>query len=131
MRRPTHFLAPLLRRSHHHLALRNGRNGRPLAASLEPAFESASRRRGLLGREGIPDGTALIIAPCAAVHTVGMQFPIDVVFANRMGRVLKIMNRVRPWRIAAALRAFAAIELPAGSVERSGTQTGDVLEIAE
>ena len=128
---PSHFLVPLLRCTNRPLALRNGRDGRALANSLEAAFDSSSRRQGLLGREAIPEGTALIIAPCSAVHTVGMEFPIDVIFANKDGRVVKTRSRVPPWRMAAAFCAFAAIELRAGSLEQSGVQPGDHLEIAE
>jgi len=76
------------------------------------------------------EGSAIIIAPCSAVHTFFMRFSIDVVFAARDGRVLKARRGVSPWRVAAAWRAFAAIELPAGTIERTGTRHGDRLEIA-
>ena len=125
----SHFLSPLLRPSHHPVHLRNLRNGRILATDLETAFESASRRRGLLGRDGLPDGAALVIAPCGAVHTFFMRFPIDVVFASRDGRVVKTRSIVPPGRLTGTLRAFAVIELPAGVIERSGTCPGDLLEI--
>ena len=131
MNAPSHFLVPLLRRTNRPLALRNGRDGRSVADTLESAFDSSSRRQGLLGREEIPEGTALIIAPCSAVHTVGMQFPIDVIFATKDGCVVKTRSRVPPWRMAGAFRSFAAIELRAGSLEQSGVQPGDRLEIAE
>jgi uncharacterized membrane protein (UPF0127 family) len=58
----------------------------------------------------------LILAPCAAIHTCFMQFPIDVVFARRDGQILKVCSGVKPWRAAGSLGAFAAIELAAGAV---------------
>ncbi|MBA3886602.1 MAG: DUF192 domain-containing protein [Acidobacteria bacterium] len=93
------------------------------------AFDSAARRQGLLGRDGLPGGHALVIAPCSLVHTFRMRFPIDILFAGRDGRVLKIRRAVPPSRIAGALRAFAVMELAAGDVAASETTTGDVIEI--
>lgn len=127
----SHFLAPLLRRPPPLLRLRNVRNGQTLATALETAFDSAARRRGLLGRDRLPKGTALIIAPCSAVHTCFMRFRVDIVFARRDGHVEKTRSAVPPWRLTGTLRGFAVIELPAGVVEQSDTRAGDLLEIAE
>jgi uncharacterized membrane protein (UPF0127 family) len=101
-----------------------------VAASLEPAFDSASRKRGLLGRDALPPGHALIIAPSNMVHTFFMRFPIDVVFAARDGRVLKVRANVPARRIVAALRAFAVIEMAANEVGRSDTKAGDRLVVS-
>jgi uncharacterized membrane protein (UPF0127 family) len=126
-----HFLASLLEPVPRRLTLRNVRTGLALATILETAFDSTSRRRGLLGRERLPEGTALVIAPCGAVHTFFMRFTIDIVFARQDGLVVKTRSRVPPRRLAGALRAFATIELSAGAVERSHTQPGDFLVVAE
>src|SRR5580698_10078467 len=102
---------------------------RALAASLELASDSASRRRGLLGRDGLSAGAALVIAPSFGVHTIGMRFPIDLVFAARNGRVVKLVRNVKPWRIAFAVRAFAVVELAAGSIDRTGVREGNIIHI--
>ena len=122
------FLDPLLR-SAVPSALTNSRNNRIVASALLTAFDSASRRQGLLQRDFLPDGSALIIAPCSAVHTFFMRFAIDVAFVAKDGRVLKLRRDVRPWRIAAAWRAFAVVELPVGALDRADTRTGDMLRI--
>ena len=44
----------------------------------------------------------MLLAPCTAVHTVGMRFAIDVVFVDRQGFAVKIVRNLRPWRIALA-----------------------------
>lgn len=124
------FLAPLLRRGDRVFHLVNMRNGAVVGEQVLTAFDSASRRQGLLGREGLPQGTLLIIAPSNAVHTFFMRFPIDIAFVSKDGRVLKIRQAVPARRIAAALRAHAVIEMPAGTLERTGTQPGDRLTIA-
>lgn len=125
-----YFLQPLLRRSQRStLQLVNERTGAVVATRLEAAFDSAARKRGLLGREGLADGEAVVIAPCCAVHTWFMKFPIDVVFAARDGRVVNVRSRVDAWRLAFGWRAFATIELPAGAAARAGLLTGDRLAL--
>jgi uncharacterized membrane protein (UPF0127 family) len=123
-----HFLTPLLRKPEAAWRLVHEMSGHVLASCVHTAFDSASRREGLLKQAAWPAGSALVIAPCQAVHTVGMQFAIDVVFVDRQGRVLKVREGMRPWRMAAALTAFAVVELPAGSI--GGTaQPGDTLSL--
>ena len=51
------------------VALINGRTGDTLANTVEIAVTRTSRRRGLLGRSSLAPSTALILAPCPAVHT--------------------------------------------------------------
>lgn len=113
------------------LSLVNRRTGRPVARSIETAFDSVSRRRGLLGREGLPEGAGLIIAPCNGIHMFFMRFAIDVVFVSREGRVVSVRRALKPWRIAMSARAFATIELPVGALDASGTQAGDELDLVE
>src|SRR5262245_5333900 len=121
------FLDPLLRSGAASLALTNGH--RIVARELIPAFDSASRRKGLLQRDSMPEDSALIIAPSNAVHTFFMRFAIDIAFVAKDGRVVKLRHGVRPWRIAAAWRAFAVVELPVGALERAGVQPGDILRV--
>ena len=122
------FLSPLLREPNRPWVLEDTTAGAVLASSVEAAVDSTSRRRGLLGRTGLDDA-ALVIAPCNAVHTLFMRFPIDVVFVDRAGRVLRIAASVPAWRMTASWRAFATIELAAGTVARIGTAVGHTLHL--
>src|SRR5918993_4492228 len=117
------FLTLLLRDPDQAWQLENLDTGTVLAARVQGAFESAARRRGLLGRNELVD-EALVIAPCNAVHTFFMRFPIDILFVDRTGTIVRMSRNVRPWRIAAGWRAFATIELPAGVIDRSDTRRG-------
>jgi uncharacterized protein len=126
----TTFLRPLLRNPGNH-SLRNERTGAVLAMHVLGAFDSASRRTGLLRHESFPEGSAIIIAPSNAIHTFFMRFAIDVAFVSKDGRVVKIRAGVPPWRMSAALRAYAVVELPAGTLEKTGTRRGDRLIVAE
>jgi uncharacterized membrane protein (UPF0127 family) len=107
----------------------NERTGRPVATHLEPAFDSAARNRGLLGRDDLPAGHALIIAPSNMVHTFFMRFSLDLLFVSRDGTVVKLRTHVPARRIVGALRGFAVIELRAGALEASQTRTGDRLAL--
>ena len=109
----------------------NRTTGRTVARDIETAFDSSSRRRGLLGRDGLAEGAALIIAPCNAIHMFFMRFAIDVAFVDRDGRVVSMRRALRPWRLAVAFRAFATIELPVGALDASGTRAGDELVVIE
>jgi hypothetical protein len=94
----------------------NGRTGAVVARAVELAVTSATRRKGLLGRDGLEPGGGLVIAPCSSIHMFFMRFAIDAVFVDRTGRVVKIVRNLKPWRLAVSLGAYAVIELAAGSV---------------
>jgi uncharacterized membrane protein (UPF0127 family) len=126
----THFLEPLLRRRSGPARLIDAATGTVIASDVRPAFDSASRRRGLLGCDGWAASRALVLAPCAAIHTCFMRFPIDVVFVDRSGRVRKVVEHLKAWRISASPRAFAAIELAAGSASATGVRPGARLAIS-
>ncbi len=124
-----HFLGPLLRKNAPPMALfiEHAGGATPLATTVEAAVDSESRRRGLLGRDALAPRSALVIAPSSGVHTFFMKFAIDVVFAARDGRVVKIAHAVQPWRATIAWSAFAVIELAAGEARQSGLVVGDRL----
>lgn len=124
-----HCLAALVREPQARFGLWNLRTGEAIATRLLPAFDSGTRRQGLLGRHGLRDGEGLVLAPCSSVHTAFMRFPLDLLFLNRAGQVLKTSAAVAPWRIRVAWRAFAVVELEAGSLDRSGTLRGDAVEL--
>ena len=102
--------------------------GRVLADRADIADTSAKRRTGLLKHTKLDPGEGLWIAPTEGVHTFGMKFPIDVAFLNRAKKVLKIRPNMVRARIAISLRAHSVLELPAGTLEATGTSKGDQLQ---
>lgn len=126
-----HFLAPLLSRPSGAYVLRVRGSGTLVATRLETAFDSATRRRGLLGRDGLEAGHALLIAPCAGVHTAFMRFALDLAFLARDGAVIKVAAHVPAWRIRLAPGAFAVLEMASGSALGRLVAKGDVLELVE
>ena len=103
--------------------------GVPMATSVETAFDSATRKKGLLGRDGLARRHAMVIAPSNAIHTFFMRFAIDVVFAAKDGTVVGLRKSLPAWRIAIAPRAYCAIELAAGSIARDSIAVGDRLVV--
>ncbi|MCS7315196.1 MAG: DUF192 domain-containing protein [Bryobacterales bacterium] len=110
------------------LRIRNVTRDAVLAREAEVADTSRKRRIGLLNRECLYPGEALWITPCEAIHTIGMKFPIDVLFLSRTKKVLKLKERMPPGRIAVCLWAHSVLELPAGTLAATGTAVGDQLE---
>ena len=110
------------------MRVRNATKSVDLGANVDSAEDSQSRRRGLLGRGELAPGQGLWIAPCEAIHTFGMQFAIDVVFLNRKRKIVKVRKEMPRRRLSMCLRAYSVLELPAGTLDRTGTETGDQLE---
>lgn len=109
--------------------LRNAAHETVVAAVVETALTREVRNKGLLGRDHLAQGHALILAPCWSVHTWFMRFPIDVIFVKRNGLVLKTCAAVPPWRLLLGLGAYATVELAAGALERTPVRPGDRLEL--
>ena len=98
-----------------------------VASRITVAGTSALRKQGLLGVKQLDSGSGIWIAPCEAVHTIGMKIPIDVVFLDRAMRVKKIIPALKPFRIALSFSAYSVLELEAGAIARSNTSVHDHL----
>ena len=93
------------------------RSGDVLLPHLELATSFWQRFRGLQLRSSLPEGHGLLLAPCNALHTFFVRFPIDVAFLDSTGRVIATIEDLRPWRIVPPLaEAFAILELPPESL---------------
>jgi uncharacterized protein len=101
-----------------------------LAHCVEVADEATARRKGLLGRQELRAGEGLWIRPCEAVHTFGMQFPIDLVYLDGKLRVTKVRSGVRPWRLSVCFTAHSVLELASGTIRETQTKPGDRIEFS-
>jgi len=111
------------------LRIYNRTRGRLLVSEGWAARSFWSRLRGLLYRPPLRPGQGLWIESCNWIHTLGMGFPIDVLYLDQDGQVLRVALAMRPNRIGPLVRrASSVVELPVGAVEDSGTQVGDRLE---
>jgi len=113
-------------------------------ASAEVADRPRARLVGLLGRDELEG--VLVLHPARSVHTVGMRFPIDVVWCAplRDGGPGPLRRRFRPGsldgvelvvvrtatvppnRVTPPVRgATVVVETPVGAVERWALRPGD------
>jgi uncharacterized membrane protein (UPF0127 family) len=107
------------------------RGGDRLSRRIVRARGFWGRGIGLLGRRSWPADRALALVPCRAVHTAFMRFAIDVVFADREGRVTAVARRVPPWRAVYGGRAaVAALEWTGGALDSIDLRPGDRLSAA-
>ena len=110
------------------LRVTNERTGAELASWVGLADRWWRRAVGLLGRRALDDEEGLLLAPCSAVHTLGMRFAIDVAFLDEEGRILEAHARLGPGAWArGGPGATATLELPPGRLKVTGTQQGDRL----
>ena len=110
----------------------NTSRGTTLGQAIKVAHTAAQKVKGLLGRECLEDGQGLLFRGAGSLHTLFMRFPIDIIYADKSGKVVKLAERVGPFKLVAApLRCYYALELPAGAIEASGTHVGDRLNFEE
>jgi uncharacterized protein len=103
-----------------------------VATEATVANDYFRRLVGLLGKtkRWAKSGRGLWIIPSRGVHTIGMMFPIDLIFLNKNKEVVHVEEHVRPFRISkVSLKTTSVLELPAHTIYLSGTRIGDQLEI--
>lgn len=104
--------------------------GRVLADQCFLANSFFSRLKGLLGRKGLSESQALALIPCDMVHTLGMKFPIDIIFVDRKGLILRINREVGANRIVPRVAgAYAVIEMAAGRSRELNLVPGNMIII--
>ena len=104
-----------------------------LATALAVADTHWTRLRGLLGLSAsdFRNGYGLWIVPCRGVHTLGMGFPIDVVYLDRAMTVVHIQRDLQPWRFSPIrMQAASVLELPCRTAAETRTEVGDRIEIS-
>jgi len=106
-----------------------------LADRLEVADGLWARFMGLMGRPGLDPGSGLWLTG-NGIHMMFMRFPIDAVFLGRPDPsragarpVVSVHLRLRTWTglVPLVRGAQGVLELPAGTIERSGTVVGDLV----
>ena len=86
----------------------------PLAQlDIRRADTHRARLLGLAGLRELPSGTGLLLPRTRSIHTFGMRFPLDLIWLERDGRVIRVDRGVPPRRMRACRRARAVVELPA------------------
>ena len=103
-----------------------------IAENGEVARSFFARGMGLMGRNELPRGAALVIYPESSIHMLFMRFPIDVLFVDGEHQIVALHESLPPWRLFAGVapwRGRYVVELPAGAIRASETAPGDRLAI--
>lgn len=112
------------------MQVHNRTRDQPLITHGELAETFWKRLRGLMGRSSLQEGEGLVLKGDKSIHSFFMKFPIDVVYADRGGRVVGLDPSMAPSRIGPIVwRAAYILELPAGVIQATGTCIGDQLMI--
>ena len=111
------------------MKVRNITRDRILGDGIRGASSPFSRMKGLLGVEALSPGEGLWICPCNSIHSLGMAFEFDALFLNGGMRVVALYRRFRKNRLSRIYwNARGVLELPGGTIERTGTEVGDEIE---
>jgi len=90
------------------------------------------RGLGLMFRASLPPGGGLVLIPEGQIHMFFMRFPLDIVHTDVTGAILRLVPGIKPWRVGPMVRKCRmVIELPAGTIERTGTAVGDLLDLED
>ena len=110
----------------------NVTRGTLLGDRIRVASSMADRTVGLLRTRSLEAGEGLWIERSPSIHMFFMRFAIDAVFVAADGRVTKVVENLKPWRVVWWARgARDCLELPVGAVAASGTQVGDHVRLEQ
>ena len=84
-----------------------------------------ARLMGLAGLRALPCGLGLLLPATRSAHTLGMRFALDLVWLDRLGRVVRIDHGVPPARLRFCRRAVALLELAGGQAGEAGLAVGE------
>jgi uncharacterized membrane protein (UPF0127 family) len=101
-----------------------------LSLAVVAADNTYARLKGLIGRLRLRSDEGLWVVPSRGIHTIGVFFPIDLVYLDESHRVIHVEEsfpafRVAPWRTQSA----SVLQLPPHTIYSSQTQLGDQLVI--
>lgn len=109
------------------VTLQNLRSGMGIG-ELWLADRFMDRLRGLIGRPVLKEGEGLWLKPCRQVHMFGMRYPLSIWFLDSEGRVLHLVDCLKPGEVSPLCRGAASVlEFSAHWGEMTGTEVGDML----
>lgn len=89
-----------------------------------------ARLKGLLGRLRLRSDDGLWVVPSRGIHTIGLLFPIDLIYLDAEYRVIHLVEHLGTFRIAPIrIESASVLELPTRAIYSSQTQMGDRLLI--
>jgi uncharacterized protein len=101
-----------------------------LSLAVTRADTHLARLKGLLGRMKLKSDEGIWLAPSRGIHTIGMLFPIDLIYLDESNRVLDVIEHLGTFRVSPIrMKCASVLELPTRTIYSSRTQAGDELLI--
>jgi uncharacterized protein len=101
-----------------------------LSLDVRAADTIFSRLRGLIGRLKLRSDEGIWVVPSRGVHTLGLLFPLDLIYLDEHYRVIHLVEYFPSFRIGPLkAQAESVLELPTHTIYSSQTQSGDQLVI--
>ena len=114
------------------MKLYNISKGSQISSKTKIAGSFFERLMGLMGKNGLEKEECLIITPCNSIHTFFMKFPIDVVFMDREGKVVKLIRGVGPKKMVMPIKGtHFVVEFDSRNEMTCEIEEGDILKIKE
>lgn len=118
------------------LRARNLSRSTEIAERLEVADGLWGKFMGLMGRPALEPDAGLWLTDSNGIHMMFMRFAIDAVFlgnpdpgSDGARPVVSVHRGLRAWTglVPLVRGAHGVLELPVGTIERSGTTVGDLV----
>ena len=88
-----------------------------ISSNMKTANSLFDRLLGLMFLKKMCDFDGLLLAPCNSIHTFFMRFEIDVLFLDKDFNIIKILKRLKPWRITSIyFKSKFVLELPGNTL---------------
>jgi uncharacterized membrane protein (UPF0127 family) len=101
-----------------------------LSLGVTVANTTMTRLKGLIGKLSLGLDEGLWIVPSHGIHTMGVLFPIDLIYLDDNLRVLHAVESFPTFRVSPLIpRTTSVLELPTHTIYSSQTQPGDQLLI--
>ena len=85
---------------------------------------------GCLEKRKLQPDQGIWLEPCTAVHTIGMQMPVDIILLDASHRVIAILPGVCPMcALVTRPGTHVVIELKSGAAAHSGIAVGNHLSL--
>jgi len=96
--------------------------------NIKCAITFSQRFIGLLKHDSLEKDQALLIPRCRSIHTMFMSFPIDAIWLDNSGTIIRIDADLQPFRLISGPRAATMVlELAAGQAAVLKWQNGQIL----
>ena len=83
-----------------------------------------TRFKGLLGTSSLEESQGLLLCNCNSVHMIGMRYSLDIIYLDKDGMILKIVENLKPWQISCCWKAQDTLEIKSGMIHRLGWKVG-------